>query len=264
MRKILCLVVFLLIVVSGCVQSQSPTDIIQSSKTKSDNTNYLIEYDSEVKTFFDDELIENKFRTAIKKLNENRKTEIYVNEVGLIQTIIKNELGLFSCNLLDPENASCVLIQESGGETFVEDGQNENIEDASVLKKMSDLGIISLNSVQKSIQVGSKTRECDNIQFSINPEKITKDNIKQISEILVDTEEEEPLEFKLSGSMCIDKETGLVLESSTDIGYDIYSLLTSMKFRQQISQKATRLDTNPLLSEKEFEIPESRLEIMTG
>lgn len=247
------ILLILTILISGCTKSLDSLEVIKTSQQKSDAANYLIEYATKIETTINGESFSQVFRTVSSKVGTNKKTQVYAKEIVLLQEAIENEINMFSCYYGGSvEDINCLVLDKP---------QKLPSQD-EILKKLLESGIVNIQASTKTVKVGSKELECDNLDYRFDFSKLTPEiekGILQLASVSSFASEDKGLESieEFKSATCLDRQTGLPLESYSSIGYATQGTTESISFHQSITQKATRLDINPLLSEKDFAIPEN-------
>ncbi len=242
-------------------RSQNPLGIIKTSQQRSDATNYLVEYATKIDTTISNVPISQIFRTVTSKIGTNKKTQVYAKEIVLLQESIEKDSKVYTCYYGQSiEDISCLVMDKP---------QNLPSQDA-ILEKLLKSKIMEIKTSKKTVQVGSRELKCDNLDYIFDFSKLTPEITRDILQLVSTSAEsngsvglESIKEFKLT--TCFDLITGLPLESSSSIRYVAQSTNDSISFYQSTTQKATRLDINPLLSEDNFAVPENaKLKVVKG
>lgn len=249
------------VLLAGC-RAIDPINILNSASAKSENIDYMTEYEIKTKTVVDNEIFENKAVNVIKKSGINRQVEIYVKDIVLVQSITQNKDGLSVCSYVNGN--SCWKI---GKKTEFPSYPL----DYSKFKLLIDKKIVKIKSSEKKVNLDNQKRSCDLLEYSVDTSKITADNLLEIVNFASGMENEgiqnvlnmrnESLQNsadflktfikEIKVSFCLDKETGLPLETKSFVKYQI----KDTNIEQETEQKMTYLEINPDLSANEFETP---------
>ena len=244
---------FAIIFLSGCIDPlQNPADILESSQKKLEALSYIVEYNTQTETIINSRPLKQEFRLVELKKGSNKKTSLYANEIVLLQEFIESEFGQFLCVYGEKiENVTCLVLDKQTSVSQI-DG----------VKKLSELGVLSVKMSDKTISIGNKARQCYNLEYELNLKELKNQTAKEILQFISQTytiEDEETPSFdsitELKSNTCLDKETGIPLELSSTVGYQVEGFLGKASFKQKTKQNAVLIQINPLISQVEFNLP---------
>ncbi len=249
-NKIILLVISI-ILISACSSSQNPLDVMDIAQQKAENLNYVAEYTTKIETTSKGNSFSQVFTTITSKDGPNKKTEVYVKEIVLLQETIETEFEFVNCYYgKSIEDINCLQINKP----------KKLDTPREILTQLIENHILNIKTSSKIINLGSKELECTNLEYKFDFSKLTPQTATKILQLFPEfskTDEEIKLNFieEFSSAICFDKQTGLPLESSSNIGYVIPNTAKSDSFYQSTTQKIQRLDRTPLFSKTEFTIP---------
>ena len=246
-KYILLMLVIAVLFVSGCVQQQNPIELIKQANQKQTGLNYIIEYSIKTEKMINSDPSVHEYKEVFYKSGDKIKNQVIVEDSVRHETI-KNELGVFVCTYFAQNDILCIPVPNS-----------DEISNEDALKTLLAGGAIKSTISEKELSVGGKNRKCNNIELYADLPSLTQEKFKVIDSALgiEGGEYETSIIKEIKSSLCLDEETGVLLESRTFTRFDAPYLDDVVDVSGSLIKTATKLTTNPDFSDRDFQVPEN-------
>ena len=248
-----------LIVLSGCLISQDPLEVMKLAQEKLYNSDYKIEYNTKISFTTNDDTSSQSFRILEMKNKDNKKLQVFARDIVLLQESFETFNKMTFCTYYTYEDIECLEIEKPKDEI--------NLNKEEMIKKLIKEKLIIIKSSKSSFSIGNTKYSCDLVEYELNFDKITTENMNEILKSIDSIGSVKTLSpnsdnstnntfsgrlMNLYGNICFDEITVVPLESSV--------IMTSLNENNPLSyetiQKANIFEINPLILKKDFEIPE--------
>jgi hypothetical protein len=258
-KSILLLTTLLL---TGCGRSTGELfDMLATVQSKSDSQTFAAGYLFSTLTTIDGQTVGSELLQRVKRTPERLKIEFYADDDRLVQSLVANEDGFFSCDhVQNPEAPLCALMES------LEDAQLPPIAQSDFLSAWLKKKSLILKHTRKKAQYGDDMYQGDFFSYELDPGKVSNKHMEDVAGIASGKVKRGDLKkaardfqerFNAArSSFFYEDDTGILVESVSfvDMKLRYGGQGEPVNIKQEVKYSIQSLERDPSFEEGDFKI----------